>query len=83
MTKNKKESTFWTTTFRKFDRFAKPVSLNYMGNTKYKSNCGACVSLVYAIILIAVLIKQLFKIQKGNLAGINYMIKNGIYGKVG
>jgi hypothetical protein len=60
------------------DLFAKPVTLTFKGHSKYKTNCGACLSILYFLMIAFFIGKEMFKVQFGYASAVNYMVKDGI-----
>lgn len=70
--------TFMQDHFRRLDLFAKPVTLTFKGHSKYKTNCGACLSLFYILLILLFLCQQFLKVKNGSISSVNYMVKDGI-----
>ena len=68
-----KGGSVWKKKFVLLDKFAKPVSFNFNGEHKYKSCCGAIVSLIYGSIIVVSLIKSLIKVKHWEIVRLNYI----------
>lgn len=63
----------WKKKFILLDKFAKPVSFNFNGEHKYKSCCGAIVSIIYGSIIMVSLIKSMIKVRHWEIVRLNYI----------
>ena len=66
------KKTFARNYFRSLDLFARPVTLTFKGHSNYKTNCGACLSILYFLMIAFFITKELLKVQNGYSSSVNY-----------